>query len=63
MDIKKRGVKMTELERLKKEMRSYTDDCIASRVGSLIGILKVKEQFKESLTQAEIIEILESVFD
>lgn len=54
---------MTELERLKKEMKSYTDDCIASRIGSLIGILKIKERYKENLTQAEIIELLESVFD
>lgn len=54
---------MENIEELKKEMRSYTDDCIASRVGSLIGILKVKERYKENLTQAEIIELLESVFD
>lgn len=54
---------MADIEELKKEMKSYTDDCIASRIGGLIGILKIKERYKENLTQAEIIELLESVFD
>lgn len=54
---------MDEIKEIIKNMKNSKDDCIASQVGYILGTLKGKEFLKETFSQAQIIELLETVFD